>query len=547
MALEIGSLSELNAAQVDAMFATFTQLMKERHPEVELTRGVFHDLVVYFNAVLNASVRENISRVLASNSLLAISSNPELADDALVDKVLSNYNLARDAGAQAVGEATLVFNLNTQTSISAATVFSADGIQFQPTQTFTALPTGSIAADDSQRVMIPAGDGSYVINILMRAVSVGTAGNIRRGTKLIPDNIINNTTQAFAATDFVNGAEPLTNVEYISKLSAGLASKAIGGRQNYIAQIRNQAAFTNIPHLSIIGCGDPEQQRDQHSLFPISGGGKIDIYTQTHSAAQEREHLREAVYVGPGTNGTIWQVVLGRDAAPGFYEVVRVAKPLATADTGYAVVQDSRNFDLTDLDFVPDIVSVAEGAYTRYQTAVIRFEDTDTLPGTLVPQVSRAFYSVTTAGLPLINELQDYLADRDVRSRAADVLVRAAVPCFTKISFEIRKAANDPAIDTAPIKTALVAAIREVGFTGQLHASTISSVVHRYLTGRAALGAIDMFGRIRRPDGTTQYVRDNTLLQIPDDPARLVTGRTTAFLVGEDDITISFVAAGFTN
>lgn len=547
MALEIGSLSELDSGKVDAMFATFTQLMQERHPEVELTRGVFHDLVVYFNSVLNASVRENIDRVLASNSLLAISTNPALADDALVDKVLSNYNLVRDGGTQAVGEATLVFNSDTQTAINGGINFSADGIRFQPTQTFTALPTGSIAADDSQRVMIPAGDGSYVVNILLRAVEVGTAGNIRRGTKLLPDNIINNTSQAFAATDFVGGAEPLTNAEYLTKLSAGLASKAIGGRQNYIAQIRNEAAFKNIPHLSILGCGDPEQQRDQHSLFPISGGGKVDIYAQTNYAAQERDHLLEAVYVGPGPSGTIWQVILGRDTAPGFYEVVRVARPLATNETGYAITQDIRNFDLTDLDFVPDIVSVPESAYTRYQTAVIRFEDTDTMPGALSPQSSRAYYSVTTVGLPLIDDLQDYLADRDVRSRAADVLVKAAVPCFTKISFEIRKAANDPAIDTAPIKAALVAAIKEVGFTGQLHASTISSVVHKFLTGRAALGAIDMFGRIRRPDGSIQYIRDNTMLQIPDDPNRLVTGRTTAFLVSVDDIEISFVAAGFTN
>jgi hypothetical protein len=547
MALEIGSLSELDSGKIDAMFATFTQLMQERHPEVELTRGVFHDLVVYFNAALNASVRENIDRVLASNSLLSISTNPELANDTLVDKVLANYNLTRDTGKQAVGEATLVFNSDTQTTILESIVFSADGIQFQPTQTFTALPTGSIPADDSQRVMIAAGDGSYVVNILLRAVAVGVAGNIRRGTKLVPDNIINNTAQAFAAVDFISGAEPLTNAEYLSKLSAGLASKAIGGRQNYIAQIRNQAAFTNIPHLSILGCGDVEQQRDQHSLFPISGGGKIDIYAQTNHDAQEQEHTLEAVYVGPGQSGTSWQVVLDRNTAPGFYEVVRIAKPLAPNETGYAITQDIRNFDLSDLDFIPDVVSVPEAAYTRYQTAVIRFEDTDTQPGTLVPQTSRAIYSVTTTGLPLIDELQDYMSDRDVRSRAADVLVKAAVPCFTKISFEIRKGANDPAIDTAPVKTALVAAIREIGFTGQLHASTISGVVHQFLSGRAALGAIDMFGRIRRPDGSIQYVRDNTLLQIPNDPTRLVTGRTTAFLIGEEDIEISFVAAGFTN
>jgi hypothetical protein len=546
MALEIASLTELDTAEVDAMFATFTQLMQERHPDVELTRGVFHDLVIYFNSVLNASVKANIERVLASNSLLSISADPALAEPALVDKVLSNYNLTRDTGAAAAGEATIVLSLPVQTAISAAITFTADSLVFQPTQSFVALPPGSSAVNANERVMLAVGDGTYVVNILMQAAAVGIAGNIRRGTKLVPDSLINNTVAVFAASDFVNGADPLTNAEYISKLPTGLAAKTIGGRQNFVAALRDQAAFKNIPHFSILGCGDPEQQRDQHGLFPISGGGKVDIYAHTHVAAQEREHVLEAVYVGPGSNGTIWQVTIARDLSPGFYEVTRVAKPLATTATGYEIVLDSRQSDLTDLDFQPDIRTVSEGAYTRYQTAVIRFEDTDTPTTGLTVNSSKALYSVTTAGLPLIAQLQDFLSDRDVRSRASDVLVKAAVPCFTKISFEIRKSANAADIDTAPIKTAIIAAIRNVGFSGQLHSSVIAGAVYPFLTSGAALGAIDMFGRIRRPDGSTGYVRDDTLLRVPTDPGRLVTGRTTAFLVDTNDISITTVAAGFT-
>lgn len=547
MALQVTSLDELNTATVDAMFAQFTQYMQERHPEVELTRGVFHDLVVYFNAVLNATVRENIDRVLASNSLLKISQNPALADNDLVDQVLSNYNLARDAGTRASGDATIVLNSPVTTDIPATLTFSADDVTFRPTMTFTALPPDSIPATENERVMISVGDGTYAVNILIQAVAVGTIGNIRRGTTLVPDSVPNNMAAAFAAADFVNGRDPLANEDYIVKLADALASKTIGGRQSYAASIRGQAAFKDIPHLSILGCGDPEQQRDQHSLLPVSGGGKVDIYVQSHTNAQEREYLLEATYVGQGANGTLWQVVLGRDIAGGIYEITRVAKPLDVTSTGYAIVEDIRGVDLTDLDFVPDIVSFEEGAYSRFQTAVIRFEDTDTAPTGLTVNVSKARYSVTTSGLPLIASVQDYLSDRDVRARAADVLVKAAVPCFTGISFSIRKEANTTTLDVAPIKKAIVAEIGKIGFSGQLHASVVSGVVHKYLTGRQAIGTIDMFGRIRRPDGQVSYVRSNTLLEIPNDPQRLVTGRTTAFLVGVNDISISVVTAGFAN
>lgn len=546
MALEISSLTELDTAKIDAMFATFSQLMQERHPEVELTRGVFHDLVVYFNSVLNAAVKENIDRVRDSNSLLSISTNPALADAALVDKVLSNYNLTRDAGVAAVGEATIVLSMPVQTAIAEAVVFTADSITFQPTQSFVALPPGSFAVNDNERVMLAVGDGTYVVNILLQAKNVGTAGNIRRGTKLVPNTLINNTAAAFAASDFIHGAEPMTNSEYISKLSAGLAAKTIGGRQSFIATLRAQPAFANIPHFSILGCGDAEQHRDQHSLLPVSSGGKVDIYVQTFAAAQEREHVLSAVYVGPGETGGLWRLSIGRELAPGFYDIPRIAKPLASNDTGYKIVSESSSFDVTDLDFAPDVVSFSEAAYTRYQTRTVHFEDTDTPTAALTPNVSSALYSVTTAGLPLISELQDFLSDRDNRCRASDVLVRAAVPCFTKISFEIRKPANAPTIDTAPLKAAIVAAIQAVGFSGQLHASTIAGAVYPFLTGGAALSAIDMFGRIHRPDGSVGFVRDDTLLRIPNDPARMVTGRTTAFLVGAEDITITTVAAGFT-
>jgi uncharacterized phage protein gp47/JayE len=548
MAIELSSLSELDQTLVDQMFATFTQYMQERHPEVELTRGVFHDLVLYFNSALSAAVRQNIDRVRQSNSLLAISQNPALADSTIVDQVLSNYGLTRDDGSRAVGEVTVVLQSPTQTAIQAGVQFSVDGVLFRPTQDFMALPPGSLITNSDEREMLAVGDGTYAVNVLMQATDVGAVGNVRRGVKFVPDSVPNNMVDAFAAIDFVGGADPASNTDYIAKLAPALAAKTVGGRASYAAALRNVAAFSAIPHFSILGCGDAEQQRDQHGLFPMSGGGKIDIYCQTHSAAQERDHLLEAVYVGPSATGTIWQVTLDRDTAPGFYEIVRIAKPLTSNSEGYAVLQDIRGVDLSDLAFIPDIRDHVEGAYTRYQTAVIQFEDTDTVPTGLVAASSRARYSVTTAGLPLIAAVQDFLSDRENRSAAADVLVKAAVPCFTKISFEIRREATAAdTTDEAAIKAALVTEIQKIGFSGQLHASVISGVVHRFLTGRQAVSAIDMFGRIRRPDGATQYVRDNARLQIPDDPGRLVTGRTTAFLVGPQDISISFVAAGFVN
>lgn len=548
MPLEIASLRELTPEQVSAMTATLAQLMQERHPEVELSRGVFHDLVLYFNGVLNAAVRENINRVLQSNSLLSITQNPALAEAALVDQVLSNFNLKRDPGSPAAGAITFVFLLDQRTVIQNDIDFFAEAKTFRLADTYTFLPTGSVPTRPNERVMIAVGDGTYAASVPVIATTIGTDGNIRRGTAISANASPGNVSSAFATSDFINGRDPATNEEYLKKLSDGLTAKTIGSRKSYEAFIRNYPEFKNVLHCSVLGCGDVEQQRDQHSIFPISGGGKVDIYLQTNAYAQEIEHTLEATYVGIGVNGTIWQVAIPRDAAPGFYDVVRVAKIEDRTSNGYAVVQDVRGVDLTQAAYAPDVVHVHEGVYSRYQTAIIRFEDSDTLSAGLTINQSKAFYSVTTRGLPLIGDIHDTLTARDNRPRATDILVKAAVPCFTKIAFEIRTETNDSISETTlqEIKKAVVKAVSEVGFSGQLHASVIANAAHKFLTGRQAVGTVDMFGKIRRPDGSYAYVRDNTLITLPNDPTRLVTGRTTAFIVGPDDVSVSYSAAGFT-
>lgn len=550
MALEITSFDELDPAKVEAMIATMSQLMAEKHPEVELTRGVFHDLVLYFNGLLNAAVKENIDRVLQSNSLLKITENPALADAAVVDSVLSNFNVTRTSGAASVGAATIVFGLPVRTVITTAARFSVSTTTttFTPTATFIILPPGSIATAENERVMTDVGDGTYAATITLAANAVGVSGNIRRDEELVPNIGLNNVVTIYAAADFIGGKNPETNEDYLQRLKTGLAAKTIGGRESYIASILNQPEFANTLALSVLGFGDQEQQRDQHGIVPMSGGGKVDIYAQTNGYAQDREHLLTATYVGPGTTGTIWQLIFGRDVAPGFYEVVRVAQPKDKTSTGYEIVQDTRNADLTALDFVPDVLYTKEIAYTRYQTAVIRFEDTNTLPiSTLVPGTSKKLYAVTTRSMPFIQELQNFVSARDNRPRGADVLVKAAIPCFTKISFDVRKLASAVSPDVAAIKQAVADTVAKVGFSGQLHASLISSVAHKYLSPGQALGPIDMFGRIRQPNGSTIYVRDNTILKIPYKPDNLVTGRTTAFLTSPDDVSVSVTTAGFLN
>ena len=546
MAIAITDLNELPTEKVEAMFATLSQLMQERHPDIELTRGVFHDLVLYFSSVLGAAMQENIDRVLQSNSLQRIKENPALADTEIVDQVLSNYNLTRDQGAPATGLVTIVSPSDSLVTVSQNLTLTADnGAVFNPTATFRILSSTSTATSSTERVLTKIQDGVFAATVPVKAAEPGVIGNIGRGDPLRPNFMPTNIVDIYATEDFLNGRDPRTNEEYIAQLAPALAAKTIGGRQSYIASIRSQSPFDTIKHISVLGAGDAEQHRDQHGLFPISGGGKVDIYIQSHGYAKTRRHFVEATYVGPGTVGSRWRVIFSREQAGGVYEVLRVAKPSDITSNGYEIVSELRDIDRSDLDFVPSVKYTYEGIYTRYQTLTIVFDDTDTPALNLVPNQNKAIYAVDLAGMPYVAEVQDFLSDRDRRSRTADVLVRAAIPCFTGISFEVRKDANDADPDFDAIRKAVSDKVATIGFTGQLHASHIAAAVQQQLTGKQAVGAIDMFGRIRRPDGQYVYLRNNTLLQIPHNPQHLITGRTTVFLTRPEDVAVTTVVAGF--
>jgi hypothetical protein len=239
----------------------------------------------------------------------------------------------------------------------------------------------------------------------------------------------------------------------------------------------------------------------------------------------------------------VWQFSVDRDEAPGFYEVVAVR--LASAEDGtYEVTEDVRGIDLSAPDedyFVPDLADGVEGAYSRFQTAVIRFQDTDTLV-TGLSLGATASYTVVVSLVTRIDALQDFLADGDLVPYGGDLLVRAPVPCFVSLSFTIYKRSNQDEPDLGPVRIALCDVVNRLGFVRTLRAAQLTSAVQALLPDGMTLGAIDMLGRVRYPAGTISYLHDSAALELPDDPDNGVTYRTAQFFLVADDIAITIVS-----
>ena len=543
MSLQLSKLDDISAERVAAITGMLSGLIQEKYPEIDLRRGVFHDLVLYLNGTLHALLQENIDRVLSANSLLKITTDPSLADTDIVDQVLSNYNLTRDSGSYSTGGVAFVLATPETTKFLAGTAMTAGETTYTLRATYTVTSSAVAALDDTNRVMTPIGNGTYVVTLPATATTTGVAGNIKAGTSFLSTTVLDNVLSIYAATDFTGGRAAAANADYLKQVKSGLTAKTVGGRASYEAFLRAQPNLENILHVSVVGAGDPEQKRDQHSVIPISGGGRVDVYVQTTAQAQKIIHNVQATFIGSSATGTLWQINIDRELAPGYYYFLGVSPSgNAAIDANlFEIKNDYRVTNLYEIGFTPDIQNYIESAYSRYQAGYIVFDDVDTPSFGLTPYMSTKLYRLVSVSMPLIRDVDSALTSRENRPRGTDILVKAAVPCFTRVAINISSAdlVDIPVTTLNQMKYDVVTAIQNVGFAGQLHASTLVTAVSKYLSANQAINLIDMFGKIRRPDGEWRYIRDSSVLKIPYDPEHMVTGRTTVFLAGIDDIEIA--------
>jgi hypothetical protein len=69
-------------------------------------------------------------------------------------------------------------------------------------------------------------------------------------------------------------------------------------------------------------------------------------------------------------------------------------------------------------------------------------------------------------------------------------------------------------------------------------------VISSFLPSGVEVGAIDMLGTLRRPDGSSAILHDprGVVLEVPDEPGRMVSPRTAIFILDPLDVSIGVSA-----
>jgi len=540
MTIEVQDLSELSSEAVRQKLEFVKELMQEEHPLLDPRRGVFADLVLLPSAQHSAAIQEEINRLRRSSSIKEISENPELADDDIVDATVSNYLIERRAGTAATGEVTIIVSKLATTTIPSGAAFVANGREFTSDAVYVAKTSASNVISETDRALSPIGNGNYEFTINVTAAVTGSSSLLTKNTQLVPQFAISNFVKAVAASDFSSGVDAETNAQLADKVSLGLSAKALSGPNNMKALLND--SFSAVLASSIIGFGDPEMFRDQHTILPISLGGRADWYVRSNRLPRKLGLTKTATLVQKTADGYgIWQFGLGRDEAPGFYDVLVIQLPSSNIAGTFEITSETRTMDMTPIlgELTPDITALTEGTFSRYQASVIRFKDSITTTSDLVTGTSTQDYAVTVRAMPDIAEIQSLVGGTGTRNHGGDVLVRAAVPCFVSAAFTLEGQQGALLPPPDDIRNALAEYVNTLGFNGRLHASALSDIIHDYLTGKVAVSSIDMNGEILRPEGSLRRIRSAETLIIPSEPAKMVTARTTVFILDPADVVIS--------
>jgi hypothetical protein len=540
MPVELTNLADLSTTDVEQNITLLKSYLEVEYPSMDLQPGgVLYSLLLRPAALFHTLNQSNMTRLRQANSLLAINQDPTLADESLVDAVLSNYSITRNQGGYAIGRINLIFSTNDFVAVPSSKIFTANGVEFLPVNPVYGV--SAISTNTYSVLFTAQSDGTYVLPVTVKAATTGTSGNLAKGTRLTEvETGLLNLIDIVVASDFDGGEDTESNAELMSKISNGITTPSLGSRNAIKALIQNN--FSSVTDISVVGAGDIEMLRDGHSTLGIKTLGKVDLYVRTRAKPITVTITKAATLTNPGTK--TFSMAFTRNEYPGLYSIESILPAGSTLTGTLEVTSTTRGIDssLVDgTDFVPAMAD-DEGTFTRYQSLTVIFNDnyTDTSGMTTG---DTADFNVTLTYMPDIDLVNDWLQHRSRRAPGGDYLVKAPIPCFVGVGLKITVGPGDEEPDTELIKAAVIDAVNSTTFAdGQLDSSVIINAAQSLLSRRSRVDTpIDLRGRVIKPDGNTYWVFDPYKLVIPTIADEMVSSRTVAFFLDTSNIIVETV------
>lgn len=527
-------LSSILASDILAQEALMLAYAAEIAPSANFDGGPLRDNVVVPSAILTAHIRTYLQYVEQRRSLLTLASqtNP---DPAAVTEAASLYRLTAQSATPSQGSVAIVRNTNFSMVIPIGTQFTVNGVVYATTQTYVAKSEPALIQAATDLLISQVNVGQYQFSVPVQSTGSTVTIPPTKGTAMTVNLSISGLLSVSAASNFSAGTSAESASSLLGRVLTGVAAPSPATRSGIAALIADASIAAGIPAptVSVVGVGDPELRPLSVGPWPIVTAGRSDIYIRPVGGPVHQTVITTCTYAGldqTGVNG-LWTVVIGSALVPGFYQVASAFLIPATGlnSTNLQLVTDTRPAPTGSINYGPNNGWV----YSADQTAVLQFSSA--VPASSVTVGSKQQINIdfiVPAGLQAATAA---VLDSTMRGPVADLVVRAAIPCFTQVSLEI-----SGSYDTGAAVAAVISAVEASKFSGRLTVARISAAVQAAIAGDIV--TVGIFGKIRRPDGTMVYLTDSgSELTIPDDPLNGITEKTVAFYTSLTDVTITGV------
>lgn len=543
-------LSDITQEAFDAVAKVVSAGVKAYNRKLDVRPGtVLRDLLVNPEAALESVAYGQMDEVRSSSSLKRLKDAQD--DGAEVDQddvnaILSNFNLKPAQGLKAKGTVKVVVSDGTIAySVAAGASFSTvDGVKFLADVDVVAADfevSNAAVADVSK---LYEGAAGYFFLVPVTAEEAGAAGNVQQGTSLTPESSISSFVMAEAYKDFDGGSDTPSLGAVIDSIPSGLSIRGFVNKTAVEGMLRDRFDGGDFPMVAVsaVGYGNAAQRRDRHNVFGVGVGGRIDVYVRNFGDLYSKTAILPSV---PGEAEGEYVISVPPGVFPGACWIKSVSDPFREFE-GEAVLSPLafEAFRTADAGWTWHDIDISGGPAEAFNTIWQGF----TIKMSEVPEAEDSgsdeprSFKVTAWCLPQADDIQEYVDRDDVRSIAADVVVRCPVICSVSVNAVVQYDPKRP-IDVEAARARIRTYINGLGFVGRLTRSEIVYILKDLGAASVDMPDKDMlYGSLHDAFGVRHVLSGDALdVSTISDGAAMLSKDTVVFAAEDRNIQIKAI------
>jgi len=253
---------ELDDGVVTQAYEYTVQLIRERHADADMQRGLLGSFVSKLHAILQATLRTVVQDIHSSLSVKAVIANPGQAKQELVDKLIENVGGRRKHIAKAKGYVHCVLKWPARISIIAGEIFtSEDGQIFYADNSITFKEPDIPLRGYDEAHLLKSGD-KYNYTIAVTARDGGGAAP-KRNTLFTPHIAPASLDTAYADDDFHGSFVFQDDTDIARQILTGMTAPGYSSHASVEAMIRKADPdkyrfVAAVDKIQVVGVNDPD-------------------------------------------------------------------------------------------------------------------------------------------------------------------------------------------------------------------------------------------------------------------------------------------------